>query len=81
MRLASFDDVEQYLEELPWHSGDAMLTEAMWHVLKLAPTDPGVPLLLQSDSAAAIRSCQSSKASQHNVPSRQHHGRISAWQL
>lgn len=46
MRLASFDAVEQFLEQLPWHSGDAMLTEAMWHVLKLAPTDPGAHLQL-----------------------------------
>ncbi|KAK9785869.1 hypothetical protein WJX73_002692 [Symbiochloris irregularis] len=41
MRLASFQEVERYLQALPWHSGDAMLTETMWHVLGLATTDPG----------------------------------------
>lgn len=41
MRQSSFEQVEHYLENLPWHSGDAMLTETFWNVLGIAPTDPG----------------------------------------
>ena len=48
MRLSSFDQVEDYLLDLPWHSGDAMLTETMWNVLGLGPTDPGDPDLQET---------------------------------
>lgn len=46
MQQASFEQVEDYLINLPWHSGDAMLTETLWHVAGIAPTDPGVSVLL-----------------------------------
>ena len=41
MRHADFAQVERYLTDLPWHSGDAMLTETLWNVMGIAPTDPG----------------------------------------
>ncbi|KAK9797832.1 hypothetical protein WJX73_005489 [Symbiochloris irregularis] len=42
MRQASFEAVEDYLvNRMPVRSSDAMLTEVMWEVLRVAPTDPG----------------------------------------
>ena len=47
MRQGELGRVERYLVDLPWHSGDAMLTETMWNVLGVAPTDPGAGPCMQ----------------------------------
>ena len=64
MKQAAFEQVEEYMLALPWHSGDAMLTETLWHVMGIAPTDPGMPLVSPLFCQMAV-SCGSKTSAQH----------------
>ena len=54
MQRASFEAVKAYLMGLEPQSGDAMLTKAFWHMLNLAPTDPGNPHSIVSNLSISI---------------------------
>lgn len=41
MRRATLQAVQVFYAGMPVQSGDAMLSRAFWHILNLAPTDPG----------------------------------------